>query len=161
SWTKSRSPVFVSDTAAQRYGPGHNSFTTTADGEVVLVYHPRTYTRIEANALDDPNRHASAQVLPLDTDGTPIWATPLAAAHPAPAPGPLRRLRMSRLDTPAAPDPSSEPGASAADSTTSAPHARSAPPARSAGSPLKKPVFWNFGGLFFFYFAIWQLAFTF
>ena len=68
---------------------------------------------------------------------------------------------MNRLDTPAAPDPSSEPGASAADSTTSAPHARSAPPARSAGSPLKKPVFWNFGGLFFFYFAIWQLAFTF
>ena len=68
---------------------------------------------------------------------------------------------MNRLDTPAAPDPSSEPGASAADSPSSAPHARSAPPARSAGSPLKKPVFWNFGGLFFFYFAIWQLAFTF
>lgn len=26
---------------------------------------------------------------------------------------------------------------------------------------LRKPAFWNFGGLFFFYFAIWQLAFTF
>ena len=26
---------------------------------------------------------------------------------------------------------------------------------------LKNPAFWNFGGLFFFYFAIWQLAFTF
>src|SRR5699024_6383769 len=49
SWTKSRSPVFVSDPAAERYGPGHNSFTTTADGEVVLVYHARTYTRIEGN----------------------------------------------------------------------------------------------------------------
>src|SRR5690625_5373007 len=62
SWTKSRSPVFVSDPAAERYGPGHNSFTTTADGEVVLVYHARTYTRIEGNPLYDPNRHACAQV---------------------------------------------------------------------------------------------------
>ncbi|MEG3616129.1 oligosaccharide MFS transporter [Isoptericola haloaureus] len=26
---------------------------------------------------------------------------------------------------------------------------------------LKKPVFWNIGGLFFFYFAIWQLVMTF
>jgi MFS transporter, OHS family, lactose permease len=26
---------------------------------------------------------------------------------------------------------------------------------------LKRGVFWNYGGLFFFYFAIWQLAFTF
>lgn len=26
---------------------------------------------------------------------------------------------------------------------------------------LTNPAFWNFGGLFFFYFAIWQLAFTF
>lgn len=26
---------------------------------------------------------------------------------------------------------------------------------------MKNPAFWNFGGLFFFYFAIWQLAFTF
>src|SRR5699024_11628500 len=68
SWTKSRSPVFVSDPAAERYGPGHNSFTTTADGEVVLVYHARTYTRIEGNPLYDPNRHACAQVLPFDTD---------------------------------------------------------------------------------------------
>ena len=31
----------------------------------------------------------------------------------------------------------------------------------SAGTSLKNPAFWNFGGLFFFYFAIWQLAFTF
>ncbi|MFC7457654.1 oligosaccharide MFS transporter [Brachybacterium sp. GCM10030267] len=28
-------------------------------------------------------------------------------------------------------------------------------------NPVRKPAFWNFGGLFFFYFAIWQLAFTF
>src|SRR5699024_5481958 len=85
SWTKSRSPVFVSDPAAERYGPGHNSFTTTADGEVVLVYHARTYTRIEGNPLYDPNRHACAQVLTFDTDGTPRWGTPLPATRPAPS----------------------------------------------------------------------------
>lgn len=32
---------------------------------------------------------------------------------------------------------------------------------RHAFESLKRGVFWNYGGLFFFYFAIWQLAFTF
>lgn len=68
---------------------------------------------------------------------------------------------MNRLDTKAAPDPSPEPGASSAHSTLSAHSTSSASQAPSAGSALKKPAFWNFGGLFFFYFAIWQLAFTF
>ena len=36
-----------------------------------------------------------------------------------------------------------------------------APSAGSARASLRNPAFWNFGGLFFFYFAIWQLAFTF
>ena len=40
-------------------------------------------------------------------------------------------------------------------STTTAP---AAPRARDS---LKKLAFWNFGGLFFFYFAIWQLVMTF
>jgi OHS family lactose permease-like MFS transporter len=31
----------------------------------------------------------------------------------------------------------------------------------SALESLRRGVFWNYGGLFFFYFAIWQLAFTF
>ncbi|WP_454051763.1 oligosaccharide MFS transporter [Cellulomonas sp. Marseille-Q8402] len=31
----------------------------------------------------------------------------------------------------------------------------------SALESLKRGVFWNYGGLFFFYFAVWQLAFTF
>jgi OHS family lactose permease-like MFS transporter len=40
-------------------------------------------------------------------------------------------------------------------------------PVRPAGTrpnaleSLRRGVFWNYGGLFFFYFAIWQLAFTF
>ncbi|MEV7972087.1 oligosaccharide MFS transporter [Cellulomonas sp. NPDC089187] len=36
-----------------------------------------------------------------------------------------------------------------------------APDQPRAWESLKRGVFWNYGGLFFFYFAIWQLAFTF
>lgn len=84
SWTKSPQPVFVSDPSVERFGPGHNSFTTTADGQAVLVYHARTYTHIEGDPLLDPNRHACAQVLPFDADGHPVWGTPLPATRPAP-----------------------------------------------------------------------------
>ncbi|SKC74681.1 oligosaccharide MFS transporter [Krasilnikoviella flava] len=43
--------------------------------------------------------------------------------------------------------------------TTATPDGATAKP--RARDSLKKLAFWNFGGLFFFYFAIWQLAFTF
>lgn len=43
-------------------------------------------------------------------------------------------------------------------STSTTPAAEQRP---SALESLKRGVFWNYGGLFFFYFAIWQLAFTF
>ncbi|WP_277207955.1 glycoside hydrolase family 43 protein [Isoptericola croceus] len=84
SWTKSVEPVFVSDPAAGQYGPGHNSFTQTPEGETVLVYHARTYTEIVGDPLWDPNRHARAQVLPFDTDGNPVWGTPVADTRPVP-----------------------------------------------------------------------------
>ncbi|MFD6179168.1 family 43 glycosylhydrolase [Isoptericola sp. NPDC060282] len=84
SWTKSPEPVFVSDPAAGQYGPGHNSFTETPDGDAVLVYHARTYTEIVGDPLRDPNRHARAQVLPFDADGHPVWGTPVADTRPTP-----------------------------------------------------------------------------
>lgn len=84
SWTKSESPVFVSDPSVDRYGPGHNSFTTTPDGDVVLVYHARTYTEIDGDPLLDPNRHACAQVLPFDAEGKPVWSAPAPATRPSP-----------------------------------------------------------------------------
>lgn len=84
SWTKHAEPIFTSDPSADRYGPGHNSFTTTAGGDVVLVYHARTYTDIVGDPLRDPNRHACAQVLPFAEDGTPQWGTPAPATRPAP-----------------------------------------------------------------------------
>lgn len=84
SWTKSPEPVFLSDPSVGRYGPGHNSFTTTAEGDVVLVYHARTYTEIVGDPLRDPNRHGCAQLLPFTADGTPQWGTPAPATRPAP-----------------------------------------------------------------------------
>ncbi|WP_084104754.1 family 43 glycosylhydrolase [Demequina sp. NBRC 110056] len=83
SWVKSPEPVFTSDPAAGIYGPGHNSFTTTPDGETVLVFHARTYTTIVGDPLWEPNRQACAQVLPF-VDGAPVWGTPLPLTRPAP-----------------------------------------------------------------------------
>ncbi|MEG3616130.1 glycoside hydrolase family 43 protein [Isoptericola haloaureus] len=84
SWTKSTEPVFVSDPSVGQYGPGHNSFTETPDGETVLVYHARDYTEIVGDPLWDPNRHARAQVLPFDADGNPVWGTPVPDTRPTP-----------------------------------------------------------------------------
>jgi GH43 family beta-xylosidase len=84
SWTKAPAPVFVSDPTAHQYGPGHNSFTRTVDGEVVLVFHSRTYTKISGDPLFDPNRQACAQILPFDANGNPVWGTPVANTRPVP-----------------------------------------------------------------------------
>lgn len=85
SWVKSTDPVFTSDPTVSIYGPGHNSFTETADGDVVLVYHARTYTDLAGDPLWEPNRQARAQVLPFDTDGRPMWGTPVPDTRPTPA----------------------------------------------------------------------------
>ncbi|WP_437693043.1 family 43 glycosylhydrolase [Sorangium sp. So ce176] len=76
SWTKSEEPVFVS--ANGLYGPGHNSFTTSADGSMdVLVYHARNYEKITGDPLYDPNRHTRVQRLEWNADGTPNFGVPL------------------------------------------------------------------------------------
>ncbi|BBB60871.1 hypothetical protein UNDKW_2598 [Undibacterium sp. KW1] len=76
-WSKSSQPVFKSNAASNQYGPGHNSFTTTADGKTdVLVYHARDYRDIKGNALNDPNRHTCAQTFSWNADGTPDFGQP-------------------------------------------------------------------------------------
>ena len=85
SWTKSTVPVFTSAPESGSYGPGHNSFTETPEGETVLVYHARTYTEIAGDPLWEPNRHACAQVLPFDAHGNPEWGTPVPLTRPAPS----------------------------------------------------------------------------
>jgi GH43 family beta-xylosidase len=76
SWHKSPKPVFQTNEQTQRYGPGHNSFTVSEDGQDVIVYHARSYKDIEGDPLYDPNRHARAQIFTWNEDGTPHFGIP-------------------------------------------------------------------------------------
>ncbi|WP_018924971.1 family 43 glycosylhydrolase [Salsuginibacillus kocurii] len=77
SWSKAEKPVFVSSEKNGQYGPGHNSFTRTKDGEDVLVYHARNYKEIEGNPLKDPNRHTRVKTFTWDEKGFPVFGEPL------------------------------------------------------------------------------------
>jgi len=72
SWNKSATPVFSTNDAAKRFGPGHNSFTIAEDGKTdQMIYHARNYKEIKGHPLGDPNRHARARVLHWDEKGFP------------------------------------------------------------------------------------------
>ena len=83
SWTKSPAPVFTTHAANGVYGPGHNSFTTSADLQTdLLVYHARSYRDIPGDPLHDPNRHTRVQPLTWRADGTPDFGVPAAETRP-------------------------------------------------------------------------------
>ncbi|WP_258104617.1 glycoside hydrolase family 43 protein [Marinoscillum sp. MHG1-6] len=72
AWNKSEKPVFYTSEKLRRYGPGHNSFTTSEDGEKdVMIYHARVYKDLVGNPLTDPNRHTRARVIEWDKNGFP------------------------------------------------------------------------------------------
>lgn len=78
SWTKSAVPVFQSSPENGVYGPGHNSFTVSADGTTdVLVYHARPYPETAGDPLYDPNRQARMQAVRWAADGTPVFGKPV------------------------------------------------------------------------------------
>ncbi|MEJ2402179.1 MAG: family 43 glycosylhydrolase, partial [Xanthomonadales bacterium] len=65
-------PVFETDEALGRYGPGHNGFTIAEDGVTdLMIYHARDYRELRGTPLTDPNRHARARVLYWDENGFP------------------------------------------------------------------------------------------
>ena len=73
SWKKERYPVLKTDAENGIYGPGHNSFTTDADGNVILVFHARTESEIEGDPLYNPNRHA--MLMPVRWEnGRPVFS---------------------------------------------------------------------------------------
>lgn len=77
SWNKSEKPVFVSSEANSLFGPGHNSFTRNEDDtEDVLIYHARPEKNKEGDPLDNPNRHANAQIFKWTADGFPNFGEP-------------------------------------------------------------------------------------
>ncbi|OPJ62386.1 family 43 glycosylhydrolase [Clostridium oryzae] len=77
SWHKSPTPVFQTSEATGEYGPGHNCFTVSDDGEDdILVYHARPYKEIVGNPLYDHNRHTRVKKLEWNEDGTPNFGIP-------------------------------------------------------------------------------------
>ncbi|WP_433943194.1 glycoside hydrolase family 43 protein [Paenibacillus sp. SN-8-1] len=80
SWTKSPEPVFQTNEETGEYGPGHNSFTVSEDGQDVIIYHARNYKEITGDPLYDPNRHTRAQVFGWNEDGTPNFGVPVRDA---------------------------------------------------------------------------------
>lgn len=73
SWTKSPTPVMVSEPQNNLYGPGHNSFTKDESGHDVLVVHARPYPGFKGTALSDPNRHAYLRWLTYDANDRPVF----------------------------------------------------------------------------------------
>ncbi|MGT2666042.1 glycoside hydrolase family 43 protein [Streptococcus rifensis] len=77
SWNKLDKPVFVSSEKNSLYGPGHNSFTRNEDDtEDVMIFHARPEKNKEGDPLDNPNRHANAQVFTWDENGFPVFGEP-------------------------------------------------------------------------------------
>lgn len=72
NWNKSPGPVFYSNEDVDRYGPGHNSFTTSEDGtSTIMIYHARDYKEIQGAELQDPNRATRARKIEWTPDGFP------------------------------------------------------------------------------------------
>lgn len=73
SWKKERMPVLTSEETLGIYGPGHNSFTTDAEGNDIMVYHGRTEKEITGDPLYNPNRHAMLMKVKWNEAGSPVF----------------------------------------------------------------------------------------
>lgn len=72
NWTKSPTPIMVSEPEHELFGPGHNSFTKDGQGNDILVFHARPYPGFRGTALSDPNRHCHIRKIRYAEDGSPI-----------------------------------------------------------------------------------------
>lgn len=78
NWKKSPGPVFYTNEEVKRYGPGHNSFTTSEDGEkLIMIYHARDYKKIQGHELSDKNRATRAREVKWTESGFPDFMQPL------------------------------------------------------------------------------------
>ena len=79
SWRKLNKPVLTTANLYDQAGPGHNSFVTDENGNLLLVYHARpsahsykecgTYS---SDPLYDPCRHTRIKRVYFAPDGTPV-----------------------------------------------------------------------------------------
>ncbi len=73
SWKKSREPVLKTDAARGFFGPGHNCFFQTEDGQTYMAFHARTYETITGDPLYDPNRHTFLMRI-IWENGMPVFS---------------------------------------------------------------------------------------
>ena len=78
SWTKINEPVLSTKDLVGESGPGHNSFVTDENGQLLCVYHarPESHLRKECGtyweeSLYDPCRHARIREVKFDENGVP------------------------------------------------------------------------------------------
>lgn len=79
SWEKLPHPVLETADLTGEAGPGHNSFVTDEDGELLLVYHARPQSHLKgecgtycSESLYDPCRHARIKKVHFDENGVPV-----------------------------------------------------------------------------------------
>lgn len=81
-WTKDPTPVFSMKASSSAYGPGHNGFFTSPNGqENWIIYHARTF----ANGGENNGRNPRIQRFTWQADGKPYFG------EPAPLDQPLKR----------------------------------------------------------------------
>lgn len=68
SWTKNNSPILYARAVAGETGPGHNSYTTDAAGNLVFVYHARP---VDA-AGNVGTRNTGLRTVHFGADGEPV-----------------------------------------------------------------------------------------
>lgn len=79
NWMKSPGPVFYTNEEVKRYGPGHNSFITSEDGEkLIMIYHARDYKKIQGHELSDINRATRAREVRWTKSGFPDFMQSIA-----------------------------------------------------------------------------------
>lgn len=79
SWTKFPRPVLETKDLEGEAGPGHNSFVTDENGDLLLVYHSRPASHLEGKcgtymeeSLYDPCRHARIKKVHFNEKGEPV-----------------------------------------------------------------------------------------
>ncbi len=79
SWHKLPCPVLSTQDLEGESGPGHNSFVTDENGNLLLVYHARPACHLDGKCgtftddpLYDPCRHARIRKVHFDKNGVPI-----------------------------------------------------------------------------------------
>lgn len=79
SWKKLSCPVLSTKDLDNEAGPGHNSFVTDENGELLLVYHARPSSHLEKNcntfceeSLYDPCRHTRIKKVSFNEKGEPV-----------------------------------------------------------------------------------------